>query len=68
MKIVTIEISVPCVDSQNTQELVEKFAEILEEGLQESSFYYGTAAEGIGCDGNTLSFAADGEVIVEVCL
>lgn len=68
MKIVKIEISVPCVDAQNTQELVEKFAEILEEGLQETRFSDDTVADEIGCGGNTLSFAVDGRVIAEVCL
>lgn len=67
MKIVKLEISIPCVDSQNVSELVTTLSEIIEEGLQEVAFD-GTVADEIGCGGNTLSFAVDGKVISEVCL
>ena len=68
MKTVTIEIQVPTRDAQNVAELVEKIGEVLEMGLQESSWNAATVAEEIGCDGNTLTLAVDGKVLAEVCL
>lgn len=68
MKTVIIELLVPTRDAQNVAELVEKIGEVLEQGLQESSWGDGTVAEEVGCDGNTLSLSVNGKVLAEVCL
>ena len=68
MKTVTIEMLIPTRDTQNVAELVEKIGEVLENGLQESSWDAATVAEEIGCDGNTLTLSVDRKVLAEVCL
>ena len=68
MKNLIIEIQVPTRDAQNVAELVEKIGEVLEMGLQESSWDAVTVAEEIGCDGNTLTLSVNGKVLHEVCL
>lgn len=69
MKIITIELSVPCDDdNQDAVEFAEKLGDLLEEGLTESSWNRPTLAEELGCEGNTLCLSVEGEVVVEICL
>lgn len=60
-------MQIPTVDAQNNEELLEKIAEVINQGLQEAAWDAATIAEEIGCDGNTITLTS-GEHVEEICL